>query len=182
MYATRLITQLLSGTVAAISCPLSCGWLVPVTLAFGARIVPCQATPWVTANPVASGRFHISPAAVALPDRFMYIGAIDRIVSVVTLISAVAPGCVRLMTIPAAWVSWAALTVNTFRPVPVPVNSSACEYWLRLTVAPGVCVRSPSDALSSFNDVNSVSNENGGAACVSPPLTVKFGATSLVPP
>ncbi len=85
-------------------------------VAFGARIVPCQATPWVTANPVASGRFHMQSGAVALPDRFMYIGAIDRIVSVVTLISAVAPGWVRLITTPAAWASWAASTVNTFRP------------------------------------------------------------------
>ena len=35
----------------------------------------------------------------------MYIGPIDRSVSVLTLISAVAPGCVRLITIPAAWAS-----------------------------------------------------------------------------
>ena len=47
---------------------------------------------------------------------------------VVTLISAVAPDCVRLITIPAAWASWAALTVNTFSPEPVPVSSSALEY------------------------------------------------------
>ena len=78
---------------------------MPVTVALGARIEPCQATPLVTARAVASGKFHITPSAPAVPDRFMYIGPIDRIVSVVTLISGVAAGCVRLRTIPAAWAS-----------------------------------------------------------------------------
>src|ERR1700733_10472138 len=125
VYLTRLITQLESGTEAAINCPLSCGWLRLVTSALGARIVPCQATPKVTLNPVASGRFHMIPAPVGLPERLMYMGAIERIVAVFTLISAVAPGWVRLITIPAACASWAASTVNTFRPVAVPVSVSA---------------------------------------------------------
>ena len=34
------------------------------------------------------------PVAVALPDMLMYMGAIERIVAVFTLISAVAPGWV----------------------------------------------------------------------------------------
>src|SRR5580704_4330211 len=136
VYLTRLTTQLESGTDAAISCPFSCGRLAPVTAAFGARIEPCQPTPVETFKAVASGRFHSTPAAVALPDRFMYIGPIDRIVAVLTLISAVAPGCVRLITTPAAWASWVASTVNTFRPVAVPVSVSAP--YAEDTLAPAV--------------------------------------------
>src|ERR1700733_4462565 len=134
------------------------------------------------ASPVASGMFHRIPDAAALPWRFMYWGAIVSSVSVVTLINAVAPGWVRSMTIPAARVSWAALTVNTFRPASVPVSWSAAEYGLRVTLAPVVWISSAREALSSRSVTNSDSNEKGGTACVTPPDTVKLGATSAVRP
>ena len=108
-----------------------------LTSALGASTSPCQSTEPPIVNEVASGRFQAMCAA-STPVRFSYWGATVRFVSVVTLMSAVAPGLVSVIVMPAAASSWAALTVNTLRPSPVPVSSSACEYGLRPTVAPGL--------------------------------------------
>src|SRR5829696_7315186 len=70
------------GTELAISWPVSCGWLEPLTMALGARIRPFQATPVATLSAVARGRFQMSRSAAPAGVTLRYCGAIVRLVLV----------------------------------------------------------------------------------------------------
>ena len=165
--ATLFSVRLADGTLAAITWPLNWPLESIVTFALGASTRPCHATDPLILKLVASGRFQATWAA-SRPDRFMYCSETVRSVSVVTLMSAVAPGWVRVMVTPGAWVSWEALTVKTLIPEALPVISSALVYGLTLTIPAAVpsALRSYREALSVRNDANSSSNENGtGPRC-----------------
>src|SRR6201999_4312072 len=87
--ATLSSVRLAAGILAAMTWPWNCPLDCIVTWALGASTSPFQSTEPPIVNEVASGRFQTMCAA-STPVRFSYCSETVRLVSVVTLIRAVA--------------------------------------------------------------------------------------------